>query len=63
MLTTPLEWMSDEVLAQKLVIAESMIIREKNPRNLPVLSRFFNNLLREQVRRDLLRQDQSKGER
>lgn len=63
MLTTPLEWMSDEALAQKLSIAEAMIIREKNPRNLPVLSRFFNNLLREQVRRDLAKQEPTTGER
>lgn len=63
MLTTPLEWMSDETLAQKLLVAEALIVREKNPRNLPVLSRFFNNLLREQVRRDLAKQEPTLGER
>jgi hypothetical protein len=63
MLTPPIERMTDEALEQKLNVVEAMIWREKNPRNLPTLNSLFQILLAEQVRRDLERQDQSRGER
>lgn len=61
MLTTPLERMTDDEIERRLNVVEAMIWREKDPKNLPTLNRIFQNLLAEQVRRDLKRQEQ--GER